>query len=217
MTATEKTVDFLRHHFPQAKDAELYTTASDLELTHSCSFAMQFVDRRTRPLDQDLKDLKKVSEALSRAETLLKEIGLEGGALMVEVAHRLNEIPSDPFGDCRPTSSAAVGIISDWIADVRSGIQSAIEKQAHIQCAPARSAERRGAPAKIEATQFARCLYQVFQKLSGKTPSLSTDRSTNQKYGPFLEFVEHAFKHFDVEGSAVNMARAACREKKANN
>ena len=154
------------------------------------------------------------SKALTRAETILKEVGLEGGALLVDVAYQLDLVPGDTFADLRPSSTAAAEILSDWLADLRTGIQSAMENQDRSAGVNATQSERRGAPTKTEATQFANYLYDTFQKLSGKTPTLSTDRITNEKYGPFLDFVDEAFKHFGVEGSAVNMARTACREKK---
>jgi hypothetical protein len=209
MSADDKTVDLLRKHFPKAASAEVARAAYELEIDHSIARGMQKVDRADKNPQADIKRLSDTVGALKKAEDKLQEVGLFGGGLLIESAQELDRLDADLFGSHGPGSLRAIQIFSDAVVEIREKIEEALKASAGRD----EQKTRMGTPPKVEAKQVALALYSVFEDLTGIRPKVPTNRETEAKYGPFLDFVRDAFDHFEIKASVENMAREACGAK----
>lgn len=203
----------LHRHFPHSCETSLKEAAGDLDIIYSISVGWQNAEHADQPIQADLRAMQEASKKLAQAEQLIRGVGSVGGAFLLEAAHNLESFIDDQFADHRPGKLQSIEIVANNIALLKEMVTDAVTVALGSKNGFSSVSGKLGAPRKRSAYILTLALYDTFKALTGKVPTVPTDRVTNEKYGPFLAFVSDAFAHFEIDASPVNMARQACREK----
>lgn len=207
----------LHRHFPDCSEKNLKKAADDLEIHFSLSVGWQMAEQAERPIQVDLRSMQHAAKKLAQAERLIRGVGFVGGAFLVEAAQNLDSFEGDQFVDHRPGKLQSVDIVASNIGFLQKIIADAVSAALASGNSSAATSRKRGAPRKRSAGILTLALYDSFTSLTGKVPTVSTNRATDEKYGPFLAFVSDVFTYLEIDASPANMARQACREKNAKN
>ncbi|WP_319823848.1 hypothetical protein [Thalassovita sp.] len=213
MSDHDKLCDLLARHFPTVLKEDRAAIADDLGMSFDIAQALQEVERSQTSTKSDITAMKKALKGLEDAEAEIQSLGSFGSAFLIETAHQLNAFENDAFAGWQHTGHDSKEIITNKIREVRCGLSRSV-REAEEETPPVYKS-RKGAPRKTTALIFTRALYDVFEDLSGTKPTIVTDRETEEKQGPFLDFVRDMFTLFNVGATPEYMARAVCWEKNA--
>ena len=75
-----------------------------------------------------------------------------------------------------------------------------------------------GRPKKSGALQLTKCCFDVYEKLTGKKPTILTDPMAvgNKASGPFLDFLRSIFVSLEINASPEACARSVSKEKRSS-
>lgn len=199
-------------HFPEVDKAEIFQAAEAIMYTLDIGSAMAEVSSLNKSSDADLKNLRDARKDLGKAAKRIRDMGIWGRRRLQDAAAAIDSFDGDAFHLCSRPPNEAAEIIADHIDELLSKLPEPDAWKAEIDRGVG-VVGAQGRPENTLAKYLATTLYSIFAKLSGATPTISTDRVQEEKYGPFLELVSSIFELLDLDAKAATTAREVCQEK----
>ena len=169
----------------------------------------------------DIENVSAASKLLRDAAGKIEKLGWHGGESVQQYSRKLwgqeNQISSTPALSNEDAIAVLAGILNK-MSDELAGCADTIDPNAASLMTAfgidAPSGRPSGKPAATHARFTARAVYAVFEKITGKKPSVTTNPYTygSPASGPFLELVKDVFEALSIEASPEVWARAVCKE-----
>ncbi|MDE9449980.1 hypothetical protein J3R80_05800 [Aliiroseovarius sp. Z3] len=210
----------LQKHLPCIEDVQEATR--HLLSDFSISTAMEKLDREDKPPEKDIENLALVARSLNKAAKHLRLVGMHGSADMANLVQELRlsgwGIGIGISGSSEPARDILVELIEKIETHI-SAVRNSVDphgKSINTAFGEGPAFEKFsgvGKQRKSAARDFATELAILFNRTTGKKPTVSTDPyRSNLAYGPFLDLVTDAFNAVEINASAEVWAREACKE-----
>lgn len=196
--------------FPDMPDDEAKRLSLTIYDAWRTAANLQSIEGPNRTGAADIKSLQLAAKHLRRCVSKLKPVGWHGSEHLIPLAARLveREQPGTPNVPITEAATVVANILEEISAEL-----DAASRQVTPDARPIflYLGEKRpgGRPTETIAEFTARECASVFEEVSGRKPTVSTDPNSygNQAYGPFLDFVTKVFSELGIEASPETWAR----------
>ncbi len=211
----------LAKHFPDTSAEQIEGFAEEIYDNSSPARFLQWMERNDLEPSTDIENVRAASKLLRDAAGKIEKLGWHGGQSVRHYAGKLwgqeNQISSMPVLSDEALIKVLAGKLTQMSDDL-AGCADTIDPNAASSMTALGNDESsgrpRGKPPETHAHFTARAVYAVFEKITGKKPSVTTNPYLygNPASGPFLEFVKDVFETLEIKASPETWARKVCKE-----
>jgi hypothetical protein len=216
--------EVLLKHFPDATTEQIKSFADEIYDGSSPARPLQWMERNDNKPTVEIENLRKASKLVQDAAENIKKLGWHGGEAVQDYSGKLwaqeNQISSTPALSNEGAIAVLAGILAKMSEQLSECARTIDPNAPSVMSAfgidePA--GRRRGRPAATHAYFTAREVYTVYENITGRTPTVTTNPHAdgNPASGPFLKLVKDVFDALELEESSETWARAVCKENNA--
>jgi hypothetical protein len=201
----DKVLAVLAKHFPASQLEDRRDAVSEIEMVVGLGLTREAFDARTRSSNADIKNLENARKHLEAAKKSILQIGLWGSERLRGTARQLEAFETGlDLEDCSPLTEVTAPI-AEYVSKLLDVLPVCDTWQKDLT-SDNEMVSKKGRPNKHQARYLSLILYGIFERLSGRKPTISKDPVSERRYGPFLSFVEDTFDTLGIDGNSENAA-----------
>lgn len=217
----------LRMHFPLIDEESVLREAENLVSTRSAAYSFERVDRANKPPDKDQEHIRKAGKAIRSARNHLSEVGWHGRKTLSQVVLPLLHGSNRDFVANSGANSAAWEELLRIVDQLDAGLSNAAEEvnldgksvMTAFDDSPENQSFNQKKHSKTTAKYVSDECARIYNRLTGKKPTVPTRQiphgrqgTSNEAYGPFLDFVADVLIAAEIDASPEVWAKAAAKE-----